>query len=131
MNRTLLPILFSICAALGIPRINCDDGFTLNGNNQTDKALWYTGTSASPDIYGVPKDCYKAQAVAHYKIYDGTQGTEYACLAPPDEDDVITADELAAIKKFAARSNSISKKTLEQHETALQVKQWALGLSKR
>ena len=134
-----LPALFAICEKLGIPKVDCSNGFTVNGLNQTDPALWYRSFSATPDNVP-PADCYKAVAVKRYQMYDdpdksgrltvGAWGTEYACLTPP-EDDQVTADELDAIQKWAQRSNSIVKKTLRDHETALQVKRLAAQLARQ
>lgn len=117
-----LPALYRICAKLNIGK--CDGGlFYFNSSSQTDPELWYVGTSSSPEPWP-PTDCYRATAIQHYYTWDGTRGTTWACLAPP-EDDVITAAELQTIVRYVKRLNSIGIKTLSEHQAAMGIKQYA------
>ena len=96
---------------------------------QTDKSLWYTGTESSPDD-NYSTHCYGAIPIGHYYTIDGTRGTTYACLAPPEEDE-ITPAELAAISRYAQRLNSIGKKSLNDHQEAIYLKNLAQSLVNR
>lgn len=116
-----LPAFAELCVKLGVLTSKCHGSFAFNGENQTDPSLWYSGTSSVPDDMGIGDDCYKPVPLEHYRIYNGKRGTTYACLAKP-EDDRITPDELAAIALYAQRANSLSKKTLRNHQEALEVK---------
>jgi hypothetical protein len=120
-EKTILPGKYAVCAALGIAKPECADMFMPYGGSQTDKALWYTGTESSPDN---KTDCYGAVPIERYTMIDGRRGTTYACIAPPDDDE-ITAEELKAITRYAEHLNSIGKKTLADHEAALNVKRLA------
>jgi hypothetical protein len=121
-THTLLPAAFSICASLGIARPDCN-AWTIQGTYQTDKSLWYIGSASRPDSSGPPSEseCRGATPVETYDIDGGGKGTVYACLAPL-ADDTITPAELKAIADLSARLNSISLKTLEDHQRALAIK---------
>lgn len=121
-----LPAFAALCAKLGIAEPKCN-GFTLTGLNQTDQSLWYVGTSSVPDDATLDDGCYKPIAIAHYRIYDGTRGTTYACLVKP-EDDHVSDSEIAAIRAYVRRVNALGKKTLQDHQEALEVKRLAAYL---
>jgi hypothetical protein len=122
---TRLPAFFEICAKLGIPASECKSGFDFDGSHFTDSSLWYEGTMSVPDDMSLDsRECYAAVAIERYNIMGGAQGTTYACLAKP-EDDEITDAEVRAFARYAKLSNSVKSKTLLEHRRALEVKRLA------
>lgn len=129
MIYTLLPGLFTLCAMFGIGHAQCAADFPKRGiwsvqnaaRRETDPAKWYTIEASNPDKYGKPTNCVGPIAVAHYRIFDGSRGTVWACRFPP-EDDHITERELETIRASAMRLNSISPKTYQDHQEAMYLK---------
>lgn len=128
MKEILLPAIFSVCASLGIIKSQCNTGLgAINGGHEVRQDLWYTGVESTPD--GIPDpSCYKPVAIARYQMYDGKWGTSYACRERPGNDR-ISADEVNAITKAIERLNANHRKTLNQHEVALELKRLAAVLS--
>jgi hypothetical protein len=126
-KRQTLPALAEICRTLGVEG-KCDSFTWMRElHTQTDQNIWYSGTSASPDNVP-PPSCYQAVAIERYGMYDGGTGTEYACKVKP-EDDLITDQDVERIVSLVHRLNSISPKTLADHQTALYVKRLVATLS--
>jgi hypothetical protein len=122
-KKIVLTGMYQVCAALGIDKAQCTDEYQLYGFDQIDKGHWYEGTEGNPD--NVPsRDCYHAVAITRYVMWDGRQGTTYACVAPP-VDDTVTPAELDVIVRAAKHLNSIGTKTLREHEDAMSIKQFA------
>jgi hypothetical protein len=130
----MLPAVYEVCEKLGIAHDACitdhkygTTAISSYAANQTDPDLWYGVGTASADPIRAG-ECPGAIPIRHYWTMFGDMGTEYVCKVLP-EDDTLTPAEVKAFQRYADHTNSIAKKTLAEHEVAMQVKQMAKWLA--